>query len=241
MSVKLDKSFSELARKNKELDQFGYVVSHDLKAPLRGIDNIVRWIEEDHQHELSTPLKKYIELVKGRILRLEALINGLLEYSKIGRTKLIIDTVNVTNMIKEIAEIIVPKSFTFSIKGCLEEFPAEKLRLEQVFTNLISNAVKYHDKPGGTITVSCEEFDKDFYQFEVRDDGPGIAAEYHEKIFIIFQTLKEKDAFESTGVGLAIVKKIIDEQKGTIKVVSEPGQGSAFIFTWPKKPFKSTT
>jgi signal transduction histidine kinase len=102
-----------------------------------------------------------------------------------------------------------------------------------VFTNLISNAVKYHDRTEGKILITCNEKD-DYYEFSVKDDGPGIESQYHEKIFIIFQTLKERDAFESTGVGLAIVKKILDDKKCTIKVVSDKGKGSLFIFTWPK-------
>lgn len=233
MSGVLDKNIRELTRKNKELDQFAYVVSHDLKAPLRGIDNITRWIEEDHGGELSTDVKHNIDLIKGRTRRLENMINGLLEYARIGRSRKDIQTVDVRIMLHELADILLPPSFTMNIVSDMPVFVTERLHLEQVFSNIISNAVKYHDSGNGTITVSSRTLEG-FYEFSVADDGPGIDPQYHEKIFQIFQTLKERDAFESTGVGLAIVKKIIEEHKATIRVKSSTGRGAVFVFTWPK-------
>lgn len=235
MSLTLDKNFTDLEKKNKELDQFAYVVSHDLKAPLRGIDNVCQWIEEDMQHELSPEMKNYLEIMRGRVHRLEDLINGLLEYARIGRSKRIVEEVSVKQMLEEVVDLVVPDSFTVVMKGSLPQLPAERIRLEQVFANLLSNAVKHHDKPTGIITITAEEKD-DYFIFTIEDDGPGIEPEYHEKIFGIFQTLRERNTKESTGVGLAIVKKIIDDQKGTISVTSAPGKGAAFKFTWPKVP-----
>lgn len=235
MSITLDKNFTELERKNKELDQFAYVVSHDLKAPLRGIDNVCQWIEEDMQHELSPELKNYLEIMRGRVHRLEDLINGLLEYARIGRAKRIVEDVNVKQLLEEVVDLVVPDTFTVRMKGNLPQLPAERIRLEQVFANLLSNAVKHHDKSAGMITITAEERDG-YLVFTIEDDGPGIEPEYHEKIFGIFQTLRERDSKESTGVGLAIVKKIIDDQKGTISVTSAPGKGASFRFTWPKVP-----
>ena len=235
MSITLDKNFTELERKNSELDQFAYVVSHDLKAPLRGIDNVCQWVEEDMAHELSPEMKNYLGIMRGRVHRLEDLINGLLEYARIGRSKRIIEEVNVKTLVSEVADLIVPGNFTVRMKGHFPELSAEKIRLEQVFANLLSNAVKHHDKSAGLITITGEE-DGDFYRFIIEDDGPGIEPEYHEKIFGIFQTLREKNSKESTGVGLAIVKKIIDDQKGMISVTSASGRGTAFQFTWPKVP-----
>lgn len=233
MSATLDKNFTELERKNKELDQFAYVVSHDLKAPLRGIDNVCHWIEEDMEHELSPQMKNYLGIMRGRVHRLEDLINGLLEYARIGRVKRIVETIDVKDILQYVVDMIVPVNFKVIIKGHLPVLKGERIRLEQVFVNLVSNAVKHHNKPGGTITITSEEAG-DYYRFSVQDDGPGIDPEYHEKIFKIFQTLRERDSKESTGVGLAIVKKIIDDQKGTVVVRSAPGEGASFEFTWPK-------
>lgn len=233
MSATLDKNFTELERKNKELDQFAYVVSHDLKAPLRGIDNVCHWIEEDMEHELSPQMKNYLGIMRGRVHRLEDLINGLLEYARIGRVKRIVEVIDVKDTLQYVFDMVVPGNFKVITKGHLPVLNGERIRLEQVFVNLVSNAVKHHNKPNGTITIISEEAG-DYYRFCVQDDGPGIDPEYHEKIFRIFQTLRERDTKESTGVGLAIVKKIIDDQKGTVIVKSAPGEGASFEFTWPK-------
>ncbi|HOZ86501.1 MAG TPA: ATP-binding protein [Bacteroidia bacterium] len=235
MSHILEKNFKELRRKNKELDQFAYVVSHDLKAPLRGIDNILTWTEEDHAAEITPELKKNIDLIRGRAKRLENMINGLLDYARIGKEKKALQLVDVSLMLRELTEVLVPAGFTVKIENDLPLIVTEPLLLEQVFSNLISNAVKYNDKDHGEISISSVDKPR-HYEFTVKDNGIGIQPEYFEKIFTIFQTLRERDAFESTGVGLAIVKKIIEEQKATINVESVFGQGAAFNFTWPKNP-----
>jgi len=233
MSETLEKNFKDLTKKNKELDQFAYVVSHDLKAPLRGITNIVGWIEEDHENEVTPGVKQNLDLIKGRTTRLENMINGLLEYARIGKIKKGMVQVNTDLLVRDILNFFVPKNFIISIVGQLPVITTEKLHIEQVFSNLISNAVKYNNNPQPKITIYSEELG-DHYKFTVEDNGTGIDPKYFEKIFIIFQTLQERDAFESTGVGLAIVKKIIEDYKGTISVESQPGLGTKFIFTWPK-------
>lgn len=234
MSGTLDRNFKELTKKNKELDQFAYVVSHDLKAPLRGIDNITKWIEEDHESELTPAVKNNLELIKGRTHRLEKMINGLLDYARVGRVKKGAEKVDVAEMLKEQRDILVPRSFQFTVGAEMPALTTEKLHLEQVFANLISNAVKYHDKTKGNIEIHSRD-KGEFYEFSVADDGPGIPPEYHDKIFQIFQTLRERDAFESTGIGLAIVKKVVEEHKGSVEVRSAVGRGTTFVFTWPKQ------
>lgn len=233
---KLMEYSKELERSNKELDQFAYVTSHDLKAPLRAISNLVTWIEEDSKEKLDESIKTNMDLLKSRVKRMENLINGILEYSRIGRIKTTIEKIDFENMINEVIDSIdPPKSFKFEIQSGLPVFFAEKIRLEQVFSNLISNAIKHHDKGEGKIEISYEILNG-FFQFTVKDDGPGIPEEYHSKIFEIFNTLKARDKFESTGIGLTIVKKIIENQGGKIFVKSKEGEGSQFIFTWPKVP-----
>lgn len=233
MSGTLDRSFKELSRKNNELDQFAYVVSHDLKAPIRGIANIMSWMEEDFGASIEPEIKKNHLLIKGRIERLESMINGLLEYARIGKIKRGMEEVNTLQLVSDLVEVLVPRSFVVNIDQKLPTLETEKILLEQVFSNLISNAVKYCDKKPGRIDVRFDER-SDHYRFQVIDNGQGIDSKYFDKIFVIFQTLQERDAFESTGVGLAIVAKIIDDHKGTINVESELGKGSIFSFTWPK-------
>ncbi len=230
MSAKLDKNIRELERQNVELDKFAYVVSHDLKAPLRGIHNAIKWIREDMGPELSPQMKQYLSIIPQRTKRMEDLINGLLDYARI-RQKTNPEKTDVNELVKNIIEEIVPPHFKVEMDN-LPVFYSERLKLEQVFTNLISNAVKYTPHENAHLIISCNKL-PDFYEFSVKDNGIGIDPEYHEKIFEIFQTLREKHEKESTGIGLAIIKKIIDDQHCIIKVNSSPGKGSEFTFTWP--------
>lgn len=239
MSQKLNKSFADLERKNRELDQFAYVVSHDLKAPLRGMYNVINWIEEDLEKELSDPLRRYLEMLKGRIHRLECLIGGLLEYARAGKNNSEEEQVNANELLMEIKDLLIPPGFNLIIHQPMPVLRTDKLRLQQVFMNLVSNAVKYHGGTNGRIEVGCTETHS-HYKFSVSDNGVGIPAEYHEKIFGMFQTLREKNESESTGIGLAIVKKIVEEKKGKIRVFSEKGKGASFVFTWPKEEVEET-
>ena len=234
MANKINHTITELEVKNKELDQFAYVVSHDLKAPLRGIENASKWVEEDMGQQLPAHIQEYLKMMRVRVHRMENLINGILALARIGRYKQTKEEVNVTQLIFEIFDTLsMPPGIKYQIADNLPVILTMRIYLQQVFTNLISNAVKYHHKPCGLIQIKYLEF-PDYHQFMVIDDGPGIDPEYHDRIFVIFQTLHERDAVESTGVGLAIVKKIIDQQGGRITLKSNPGQGSTFIFTWPK-------
>ncbi|MES2565834.1 MAG: ATP-binding protein [Bacteroidota bacterium] len=233
MSRTLEKNITELTKKNKDLDEFAYVVSHDLKAPLRGISNIISWIEEDHTHDLTKEVKHNLGLITDRTVRLENMINGLLEYARIGKTKKAYERIQVKEMVREIAEMIVPKNYIVNLDIRVQEMYTEKVSIEQVLSNLISNAVKHNTNQQPRIDI-CAIEQIDHFEFSVTDNGQGIHEKYFDKIFQIFQTLKERDAFESTGIGLAIVKRIIEEYKGTIKVKSELGTGSTFVFTWPK-------
>ncbi len=226
----------ELERSNRELDQFAYAVSHDLRAPLRAIANLSSWIEEDMGEAMSDETRHQMDLLRGRVDRLEGLINGILEYSRVGRVATAVAQVNVRELIRTVVDDLAPPSgFSIHISEELPTLPAHEVLLAQVFGNLISNAVKHHDRPDGRIGITAEERG-DFWEFAVRDDGPGIATEYHEKIFMMFQTLQPRDHFESTGVGLALVKKIVEDQEGDLAVESQEGLGAVFRFSWPKRP-----
>lgn len=231
MSASLQKNISELEIRNAELDKFAYAVSHDLKAPVRGIHNVVNWTEEDLGNELSPELRKNLGIIRERAKRMEDLINGLLDYARV-RRKTTPQVVNVNEIVYQIVDTIVPRHFEVEVHNLPIIF-TEKLKLEQVFENLISNAVKYTPGKDGKIVISCREH-TDHYEFSVKDNGIGVDPEYHSRIFEMFQTLREKDEKESTGIGLAIIKRILDEQNCSIRVVSALRQGAEFIFTWPR-------
>jgi signal transduction histidine kinase len=234
MAHVLNENITLLKRKNQELDQFAHIVSHDLKAPLRGIDNVVSWMEEDHAAEMSPKILEYMDIIKGRLTRAENLIHGILSYARIGKETQEKEEVDLNQLVDEVGESLIMKSsLKLIIYPELPKIYTEKVPLLQIFSNLIGNAIKHHDKRNGYIKVYHQEH-LDHYQFFVEDNGPGIGKNYHNKIFVIFQTLQERDSVESTGVGLAIVKKILDDRNQKINVSSDAGKGAIFSFTWPK-------
>ncbi len=221
-----------LERSNRELDQFAYVTSHDLKAPLRAIANLSQWIEEDLEDCLTPDTRQQMALLRGRVQRMDALIQGVLEYSRVGRVSEELESVDVAALLEEVIDSIDPPSgFVVDVADGMPVIETQRVRLQQVFANLIGNAIKYHDRADGKVTVGVEACGE-FYRFSVSDDGPGIAPEHHEKIFGIFQTLQARDKVESTGVGLTLVKKIVEEQGGEISLDSCLGKGAVFRFTW---------
>lgn len=234
MAQTLEENISLLKRKNQELDQFAHIVSHDLKAPMRGIDNVINWIEEDHHDEIPPKVSEYLQLIKGRIRRSENLIQGILSYAKIGQEVAVKEKVDTKKLVEEIADnVLVNSNVKISIDEKMPVFNTERIPLTQVFSNLISNAVKYNNNDNPEVNIYCKEH-KRYYDFFVEDNGPGIDPKYHDRVFVIFQTLHPRDSLESTGVGLAIVKKILDDRKEQIKIISEPGKGATFSFTWSK-------
>ena len=234
MADELSENISLLQSKNRELDQFAHIVSHDLKGPLRGIDNVISWIEEDHTEELTPKVKEYLQLIKGRVSRGENLIEGILSYARIDKETLQKERTDIGELIQEVLETVVMKpGVSVSVVGALPVVYTEKILLFQIFSNLISNAIKYNDKEDGQVKIYYNEHPA-HYEFFVEDNGPGISKAYHDRIFVIFQTLKERDSIESTGVGLAIVKKILDARKETINIASEANKGTVFSFTWKK-------
>lgn len=241
MAGTLSEHITLLRRRNTELDQFAHVVSHDMKGPLRGIGNVVSWIEEDHGDELSPKVKEYLGVIRGRVKRGENLIEGILSYARAARQRPEPEEVDVALLVAEAAESVALRpGLRLDILPGLPVIKTARVPMLQVFSNLIGNAAKYHHQADGTIRVSGRPLPRG-WEFWVEDDGPGIAAQYHDKIFQIFQTLQERDSFESNGVGLAIVKKILDDRGETIRLRSEPGQGATFLFTWTSEVYESNT
>jgi signal transduction histidine kinase len=230
----------EIKNINQELDSFAYVVSHDLKAPLRGINTIAEWIATDYADKLDDNGKEQIKLLMDRVGRMRSLIDGILQYSRIGRVKEDKVQVDLNKVVKSVAEMISPpKNITITVEDRLPVIECEPTRIAQVFQNLLSNAVKYMDKPNGLVKVTCAE-ENGCWKFGVSDNGPGIEEKHFEKIFQLFQTLQPKEGTESTGIGLTLVKKIVEMYGGKIWVESKVGKGSTFFFTLPEQESKVT-
>lgn len=229
------KSFHRLNQRNQELDEFAYIVSHDLKAPLRGISNLSQWLVEDLQDQLPQENQEQLRLIQHRILRMEELINGVLQYSRAGKQAVEILQVDILQLLHEVIDSLTPPAgFRVTLPKMVPQIETQPILLKQVFANLISNAIRYHDRPDGCIQIRCQDLGEQL-QFTVADDGPGIAPENHQRIFSIFRTLASSDEAKGSGLGLTIIKKIVEQQGGTVWVESDLGHGSAFSFTWPRR------
>jgi signal transduction histidine kinase len=225
----------KVEKTNEELKDFAYIISHDLKAPLRGISTLTEWITKDYSDKLDDDGKEQMQLLSSRVDRMHNLIEGVLLYSRVGRVEEQHVTVNLNELVLEVIDMLSPpEHIKITIENELPVINCERTRIQQVFQNLLSNAVKYMNKPEGKITVGCKELE-DSWVFNVTDNGPGIEEKYFKKIFLIFQTLSARDDFESTGVGLTVAKKIVELYGGKIWLESIPGQGTTFFFTLLKQ------
>lgn len=219
-----------------ELDQFAYVASHDLKAPLRGIANLAQWIQDDAGDALAPGSLQHLQLLQGRVHRMEALIDGILTYSRAGRIGAVSLPVDTEALVRETIELLAPAAeITIDVQARMPTIETERVPLQQVFINLLGNALKFSGAKGDDARIRVEWCDTEtMIEFAVIDNGPGIAPEYHERVWGIFQTLASRDLIEGTGIGLAVVKKIVEKRGGRISLESAPGEGATFRFTWPK-------
>jgi light-regulated signal transduction histidine kinase (bacteriophytochrome) len=238
-NLRLSETSGLLKRRNQDLDDFSHIASHDLQAPLRGIANLAEWLVSDLAGQLPPESQHQLELIQSRVLQMTTLINGLLQYALVGRENVAPIDVNLSQLIAEVIDLLAPPShLIISFSADLPTIKTQALLLKQVLSNLIGNAIKYHDPPADDrspgkveIFVADEEM---LWRFSVIDDGPGIAPENQQKIFGIFQTLVRRDDMKGMGIGLAVIKKIVESRGGSVAVESMIGQGSTFSFTWPK-------
>ncbi len=223
---------------NEELKNFAYVVSHDLKAPLRAINQLAGWISEDYASSFDAEGREQMQLLRSRARRMHDMIEGILQYSRVGRLHEQEELIDIAQLLEDVIRFLAPQPIiSISLIGQFPVITGEKLRVFQVFQNLIDNAIKYNDKAQGEIEVSCLNNATEWI-FYVADNGPGIAPQYQQKIFHLFQTLTAKDQSESTGIGLSLIEKIVHSWQGKIWLESDGVQGSKFIFSVPK-PIKN--
>jgi PAS domain S-box-containing protein len=223
-----------LERSNRELDAFAYAASHDLRAPLRGIANLAQWLEEDLQPHLSDETRQMLALMRARMQRMEAIVEGLLQYSRAGRVHHEVEEVDVAALTREVVDLLSPPAGALiEIAPGLPTLRTERVPLQQVLMNLIGNALKHAGRDDPRVTIAALD-SGDFYELSVADNGPGIEAQFHDRIWGIFQTLQSRDTVEGTGIGLALVKKLVEAQGGRVRVESSPGAGATFLFLWRK-------
>ena len=230
----LSRLVTELSAANEELKNFAYIVSHDLKAPLRAIGSLADWLTTDQAEKLDDEGREHLSLLNQRVRRMDGLIEGILQYSRVGRVRETQSKVDLNQLLRDVIDSLAPpEHIAITVAGALPTIRTEKTRIQQVFQNLLSNAIKYMDKPHGEIRIGCTGAGED-WEFSVSDNGPGIEARHFKRIFQLFQTLAPRDRVESTGVGLALVKKIVELYGGKIWLESKLGEGSTFFFTLPK-------
>jgi signal transduction histidine kinase len=226
-----------LERRNQELDQFAYVASHDLRSPLRGIDLLATWIAEDAGDALPPNCHEHIERLRGRVGRMERLLDDLLSYSRADRQQSAPEEVDTARLVATVAELLMPPpGFQIVLEGEMPVLVTEPVPLEVVIRNLLDNAIKHHHRAQeGVVRISAQD-QGEFVYFCIADNGPGIAPQFHDRIFHVFQTLKPRDQVEGSGMGLAVVRKLLESRGGSIRVESDEGQGAAFYVIWPKTP-----
>jgi PAS domain S-box-containing protein len=226
-----EKLLADLQKSNQDLDEFAYVASHDLKAPLNAIERLASWIEEDSVEQLDEESKKHFNMIKGRVKRMSNLLSDLLNYSRIGREEHEPICLNLKQSVLNCFELLdIPEGFSVEIDDVDVVLP--RVPLELVLTNLISNAIKHHNSSNGAITI-CYAKREGQHRISVTDDGPGISPKMHKKVFERFQTLKPRDQVEGSGMGLAMVQKTAQHLGGNIELESDLGTGSTFTFYWP--------
>ena len=227
---------AELVRSNRELEQVAYGASHDLKAPLRGIATICDWLEEDIADAMTDSSRKHLAQLRSRVGRMGAIVDGILAFARVGQARAQPEGVDLGDLVRDVIDLIQPpEGAVIQIAPGMPAARVQRRLLEQVFANLIGNAIKYARRPDPRIDVGVAETGS-LFEFWVTDNGPGIAPQFHNRIWSLFQRLESQDEIEGTGVGLALVKKIVEGQGGCVRVESQAGHGATFHFSWPVVP-----
>jgi signal transduction histidine kinase len=229
-----ERDLTDRVQADNQLKAQSYVAAHDLKTPLRGIATLSEWIEEDLGAQLPATNQQQLQLLRSRVHRLTTLINELLDYSRIGHNKNITEQVVVTDLLQDVIKSLAPPNhISILIGDNMPTFNTAKDLLQKVFYHLIENSILHHDLLKGTVKITAKESAQK-YEFIITDDGPGIAPEYHQKVFTVFQILDRRDDTQQTGIGLAMVKKIVEITGGEVWLEGKGDRGLAVHFTWAK-------
>ena len=233
MTAELESKTRNLEKSNRDLEEFSYVASHDLKSPLNAIKQLVSWLEEDCSEFIPECSKGHLKLLKQRSERMMTLLNDLLAYARIGSLIYEYEEVDLKTMSDDIFTFLdAPEGFSCSAPEV--KLKVARIPFDFVMRNLIANAIKHHDKNSGEIVISYQQ-KRGFYQIRVQDDGPGIPPQLHKKAMEMFQTLRPRDQVEGSGMGLAMVNKFIEHQGGTLTIDSDGGRGTGIVLLWPMK------
>jgi PAS domain S-box-containing protein len=228
--IALEDKQAELTRSNEDLEQFAYVASHDLRAPLRAVNSLAQWIEEDLGARLDPDNRGRLRLMRERVMRMDQLIKGLLAYARLGRVPQVLTTVELLPLVRSVVDELAPGAgVQVHLEGTFPVLRADPIHLRQVFQNLIVNAIEHHDRPNGTVWIRSRN-EGDLWHLEVADDGPGIPASARSKVFNLFSGARGGD---HTGIGLAVVKKLVSSYGGTVDVTENVPRGALFRIAWP--------
>lgn len=234
LSALLEKRTQELARSNEELEQFASAASHDLRAPLRGLGNLLDWLEEDLGREAPAKARERMSQMRDRVRGMEMLMEDLLRYSRVDRDLHEPSEVSIAAMVGELANLLAPPpGIRLRLEEPLPTLTTARPPLEQVFRNLLANALRHHDRENGEVVVRARDRD-DTVEFVVADDGPGIPEDERERVFQVFHKLPTAVRRDGTGLGLALVRRVVERAGGKVWVEPNEPRGSAFHFTWPK-------
>lgn len=235
-ALKLDEFSTALARSNADLERFAYVASHDLKAPLRAIESLSSWLAEEIGDSLSEEGGRYLGLLRGRVRRMEQLLDDLLEFSRAGHADFKAELIDTNALVQGVLSLLgLPERFEVIVADNLPTLETDRVALELVFRNLIDNASKHHHPEGGWIQVTGEAA-ADRCVFRVSDNGPGIPEKFRERVFEIFQTLKPRDEVEGSGMGLALIKRFVERQGGVVKIEDHVAGGTTLVVDLPRSP-----
>jgi light-regulated signal transduction histidine kinase (bacteriophytochrome) len=232
------RTIADLEHVNAELDQFAYATAHDLRAPLRGIANLAAWIEEDLGSATPKKVREHVAMMKSRTARLDRLIIGLLAFARAGRVRQRPERVDVTELLHDTIDLLSPpEASRVMIIGAMPMMVAERYALQQVFLNLIGNALQHAGRKDVVVKISADDR-PDEVEFVVADNGVGIPPEHHERVWQIFQTLASRDVTDTSGIGLAIVRRQVEAHAGRAWIdASRPtAEGVTFRFTWSRRP-----
>jgi light-regulated signal transduction histidine kinase (bacteriophytochrome) len=234
--IKINKQREELLysleKQNQSLNEYAHVVSHDLKSPLRSIYSLITWIKEENEANFNPTTEEYFTLIQKKVEKMNHLIQGILTYSKIDKVHIVNEEVDLNDLVQNILNMVfVPEHIEIKIANKLPTIKADGFRMQQLFQNLINNAINFNDKPNGLVEIACIEKEGHFV-FSIKDNGVGISKKNHEKIFFIFESIAQDD--KSSGIGLSIVKRILDNSNEKIWLDSQENKGTTFFFTLRK-------